>query len=172
MLSDDRYTHVHSESIEGIDIPHAPRYYVRIRFAYNLLGLLNASPSPRVISILAAGKEVAINFDDLDCKENFDGFKAAANGATQTSLVLEKIASSQKNITFIHKYPGLVATGVIDRLLSTARGIYTVPATIARFTLVPIINLFATSPNLAGERGLFVATSARYPPSSPKSEVR
>jgi hypothetical protein len=48
------------ESTEGIDIPHALRYYTRLRFAFNLLPLLNASSSPRIVSILAGGKEVAL----------------------------------------------------------------------------------------------------------------
>src|SRR4051812_35988214 len=89
-----------AESTEGIDIPHALRYYTRLRFAYNLLPLLNASPSPRVISILAGGKESVLNFDDLEFRNNFDGFKAAANGATQTTLAFEELAKTNSNITF------------------------------------------------------------------------
>jgi len=160
-----------NESTEGIDIPHALRYYTRLRFAYNLLPLLNASPSPRVISILAGGKESVLNFDDLEFRNNFDGFKAAANGATQTTLAFEELAKTNSNITFIHKYPGFVATGVVERLFGTAKGIYSIPAAVARYVLVPVLNLFATSPDVAGERGLFISTSARYPPASPKSEV-
>ncbi|KAF7957399.1 hypothetical protein EAE96_002984 [Botrytis aclada] len=45
-----------NESSEGIDIPQSLRYYSRIRFAYNLVPLLQAAPNPRVISILAGGK--------------------------------------------------------------------------------------------------------------------
>lgn len=67
---------------------------------------------------------------------------------------------------------GFVATGVVDRLFGTAKGVLAIPATFARYVLVPILNLFSTSPDVAGERGLFIATSAIYPPSVPKSEVR
>jgi NAD(P)-dependent dehydrogenase (short-subunit alcohol dehydrogenase family) len=94
------------ESTEGIDIPHALRYYSRLRFAYNLLPLLNASSSGRIVSILAGGKEVAVNFDDLEYRNNFNGFKAASNGATQTSLAFEELAKTNTNVTFIHKFPG------------------------------------------------------------------
>jgi hypothetical protein len=159
------------ESSEGIDIPHALRYYTRLRFTYNLLPILNASPSPRVVAILAGGKEVEINFNDLEFRNNFNGFKAAGNGATQTTLAFEELAKTNPNITFIHKFPGFVATGVIDKLMGTASGLYTIPATIARWVLVPIIQLFSTSIYVAGERGLFVATSARYPPAQPKTEI-
>ena len=34
---------------------------------------------------------------------------------------------------------------------------------------MPIVNWFSTTVDEAGERGLFIATSARYPPSKPKT---
>jgi len=100
-------TNSRSETTEGIDIPHALRYYTRLRFVYNLLPLLNASPSPRVVSILAGGKETEVDLDDLEFRNNFNGFKAAGNGATQTSLAFEELAKNNPNITFIHKFPGM-----------------------------------------------------------------
>lgn len=115
--------------------------------------------------------ESELNFDDLEFKINFDGFKAASNGATQTSLAFEELTKSNPNVTFIHKYPGFVATGVIDHLMTTAKGIYSIPAQIARWVLVPILQLFSTNVDVAGERGLFVSTSARYPPAEPKTDV-
>jgi hypothetical protein len=159
------------ESTEGIDIPHALRYYTRLRFTYNLLPLLNASPSPRVVAILAGGKEIEVDFNDLEFCNNFNGFKAAGNGATQTTLAFEELAKTNPNITFIHKFPGFVATGVIDKLMGTAKGLYAIPATFARWVLVPIVHLFSTSIDVAGERGLFIATAARYPPAEPKMEA-
>lgn len=160
-----------SETSEGIEISQALRYYARLRFVYSLLPLLNASPSPRIVAILAGGKEVELDFNDLEIKNNFNGFKAAANGATQTTLAFEELAKTNPHITFIHKYPGFVATGVIDKLMGTATGLYAIPAQIARWVLVPIIQLFSSSTDVAGERGLFVATSARYPPAQPKAEA-
>jgi hypothetical protein len=55
--------------------------------------------------------------------------------------------------------------------MTTATGFWTYPATLARWLLVPIIQLFSTHVDVAGERGLFVATSARYPPAQPKTEI-
>jgi len=159
-----------NETSEGIDLSQALRYYTRLRFAYDLLPLLNASQTPRIVGILAGGLEVEIDFNDLEFKNNFDGFKAAANGSTQHTLAFEELAKSNPNVTFIHKYPGFVATGVVDKLLGTATGIWTIPATFARWVLVPIIQLFSTDVNVAGERGLFVSTSSRYPPAQPKTE--
>jgi hypothetical protein len=158
------------ESAEGIDIPHALRYYSRLRFVYDLLPLLTASPVPRVITILAGGQESAIDINDLEVRNNFSLIKAAGNGTTQTTLALEELAKSYPSITFIHKYPGFVNTGVLDRLMATAKGIYAVPATIVRWAILPILNLFSTSVEEAGERGVFLATSARYPPAKPKTD--
>jgi len=48
--------------------------------------------------------------------------------------------------------------------MSTTSGLWSVPATFFRWFVLPVINLFSTSVDEAGERGLFLATSARYPP--------
>jgi hypothetical protein len=117
-----------------------------------------------VISILAGGKESAIDINDLEVKNDFDTFKAMANGTTQTTLAFEELAKSNPSITFIHKYPGFVNTGVIDKFLATSKGLIAVLATIARWLVLPIVNFFSTTVDEAGERGLFLATSARYPP--------
>ncbi|KAN0103058.1 NAD(P)-binding protein [Hyaloscypha variabilis] len=158
------------ESTEGIDVPHALRYYSRLRFAYNLLPLLTESPSPRVISILAGGKESAIDLNDLEVHNDITFAKAAANGTTQTTLAFEELAKSYPSVTFIHKYPGFVDTGVIGRFLSTITGPLAIPATVAKWAILPIVNWFSMTIDEAGERGLFLATSARYPPSKPKTD--
>ncbi|KAM3071927.1 hypothetical protein ACMFMG_008392 [Clarireedia jacksonii] len=154
------------DSSEGIDIPHALRYYSRLRLAYNLLTLLQASPNPRVISILAGGKESAIDLDDLEVKNNFSTMKAAKNGTTQTTLAFEELAKQWPGISFVHKFPGFVDTGVLDRLMKTTKGFLWGPAMVFRWAILPIVNLFSTTVEEAGERGLFIATSARYPPAN------
>lgn len=154
-----------SESSEGIDIGLALRYYSRLRFVQNLLPLLDASSSPRVVAILAGGKERELDLNDLECKVNFSGIKAAGVGATQTTLAFEELAKSHPKITFIHKYPGFVNTGAIHKILGSAPGLWAIPARLAIWFLVPILSLFATSQDVAGERCLFLATSARFPPS-------
>ncbi|KAE8447392.1 hypothetical protein EG329_010806 [Mollisiaceae sp. DMI_Dod_QoI] len=158
------------ESVEGMDIPHALRYYTRLRFVYDLMPLLLESPNPRVVSILAGGQETAIDINDLEVRNDFSFMKAAKNGTTQTTLAFEELAKSYPSISFIHKYPGFVNTGVIARLLATAPGIFYYPATLASWLVLPIVNLFSTTVDEAGERGLFLVTSARYPPAKPKTE--
>lgn len=118
-----------------------------------------------MITILAGGQESAIDINDLEVKNDFTFIKAAENGTTQTTLALEELAKSNPTITFIHKYPGFVNSGVIDRLLATAPGLFTIPATIGRWLILPVVNLFSMTVDEAGERVLFLATSSRYPAS-------
>ncbi|KAH8821562.1 hypothetical protein F5884DRAFT_93242 [Xylogone sp. PMI_703] len=160
------------ETQEGIDTLHALRYYTRIRFTYNLLPLLNASPSARVITILAGGKEQPLDLTDLEVRRDYDAFKAARVPTTQMTLALEELARLNPSIAFIHKFPGFVNTGVINRWLikESAEGtwFWSPVVTLARHLLMPFVNLMAMTPDEAGERGLFISTSARYPPAEPK----
>ncbi|KAK9341858.1 hypothetical protein V1522DRAFT_425725 [Lipomyces starkeyi] len=52
--------------------------------------------------------------------------------------------------------------------VGTFKGIWALPALLARWTLIPVLHALATTVDEAGERGLFVATSAKYPPVEPK----
>ncbi|KAJ5711374.1 short-chain dehydrogenases/reductase [Penicillium malachiteum] len=55
----------------GLDVNHVLRYYSRVRFIVNLLPALQASKSLRVISVLAGGKEIMIEEDNLDLNKKF-----------------------------------------------------------------------------------------------------
>lgn len=90
--------------------------------------------------------------------------KAAGNGTTQTTLAFEHLAVSHPKITFIHKYPGFVNTGVVARLMGTTTGLWTIPASVFRWLLLPVVNLFSMGVEEAGERGVYLATSERYTP--------
>lgn len=59
---------------------------------------------------------------------------------------------------------------MIGRFLSTVTGPLAIPAILAKWTILPFLNWFSTTVDEAGERGLFLATSARYPPSKPKTD--
>jgi hypothetical protein len=50
--------------------------------------------------------------------------------------------------------PGFVDTGVVGRLLGTAKGILAVPATLAKWVILPVINTLSMSVDVAGERGI------------------
>jgi hypothetical protein len=75
-----------NESSEGIDISQAVRYYSRLRFVEQLMPVLEASESARVIAILAGGQEEKLDFDDLEMKKNFKPLAAPGNGIYSTAL--------------------------------------------------------------------------------------
>jgi hypothetical protein len=131
------------------------------------LPLLEASASPRVIAILAGGKESEINLNDIEMNIDFNSMKAASLGTTLTTLALEEFAKTHPKITYIHKYPGFVDTGALSKILNSVRGPLAILTKIVDLLLVPIANFFSMSQEEAGERGLFLATSARYPPGQP-----
>ena len=122
------------------------------------------------MSVLAGGKEGPIDLTDLELRKNYSLIGSTKVSTTQTLFALEELASIHTSISFIHVYPGFVHTGQIDRLMQTAPGLWAWPAWVARWAVVPLISLFATTAEEAGERGLFLATSARYPPADPTGE--
>jgi hypothetical protein len=92
---------------------------------------------------------------------NFTQYPAS----TMMTLIFEYFASQHPKIAFIHTFSGLVDTKIFDQLFETAPGMLWYLALIPRFTLLPIARrtLFR-SPDEAGERVLFLATSKRYSP--------
>ncbi|MCJ1391815.1 hypothetical protein MMC18_004682 [Xylographa bjoerkii] len=158
------------DSDEGIDTLAALSYYIRIRAVYNLLPLLNASPSPRVVAILAGGTEGAVDLTDLELRKKHSLIAAAGLSATQTLFALEELAKTNPSISFVHVFPGFVNTGQLDRFMKTAPGLWAWPAWLAQWTLVPLVSFFAQTPDGIGEMMLFIATSARYPPAEVKGD--
>ncbi len=61
-----------------MDVNHILRFYSRIRFTFSLIPLLETAESPRVINVLADGKEMNIKEDNLDLGKKFS--LSASNG--------------------------------------------------------------------------------------------
>jgi hypothetical protein len=139
-------------------------YYSRMRFISSLLPLLSHSPSARVITVLAAGLESTILIEDLDLSSpgNYSMLKCMNHSATMTSLALDELAKSNPSITFIHKYPGPVKTGLLDRMFSDWTGIWSVPAFVVRWCILPVAGFFLVSVEESGERGLYISTAERF----------
>lgn len=134
------------------------RYYSRIRITQLLLPLLNQSKSPHVLSILAGGKEGSIHEDDLGLEnpKNFSVGSGNAHGATMMTFALEHLASENPRISFVHAFPGIVATPLFNRIAGGVLGM------VLRYAVAPVLRLFARSVAEAGQMGLFTAISARY----------
>lgn len=152
------YSSVALDTTEGLDASMTTRYYSRIRITQLLLPLLNKSPSPHVMSVLAAGREGPIHEDDLALTKikNFTVSSANSHCATMMTLMLEGFAAENPRISFVHAFPGIVATPLFDRISSGFLGM------VIRYLGAPVLRLFAKSVSDAGQWGLFTATSARY----------
>ncbi|KAF2671865.1 short-chain dehydrogenase/reductase [Microthyrium microscopicum] len=144
---------------EGLDASMSTRYYGRMRAIENLLPLLRAAPSARVVSILAAGQEGKLIEDDLDLRKagNYSIGNAATATGTMGTLTLGHFATENPGISFVHAFPGFVATNNL-----TTKGSSGLVGLLLRLILPPIRWLFAISPKEAGARVLSYATSARY----------
>ncbi|KAK5447756.1 hypothetical protein LTS15_009254 [Exophiala xenobiotica] len=146
------------ETIEGLEPSMTTRYYSRLRAAQGLVPLLNAAPNPRVVSILAGGQEGKINETDLDLRKpgNYSIAGAAIHSATMLTLSLEHLARENPRISFVHAFPGWVATPILSR---GSKGLLRLLMT---WVVQPLVALFATSAEEAGARALFYSTSDRY----------
>ncbi|CAM1504926.1 Fc.00g025170.m01.CDS01 [Cosmosporella sp. VM-42] len=129
----------------------------RIRFILNLLPLLQRADSlRRVVSVLAATTEGAIDTNNIT-GQGFSIIKQRNQMASVQSLLLEEIARRVPDVSFIHCLPGLVK-GNITR---EAEGFKTHIFIAIGKLLEPFLQ---TPPVECGERQVFLATSAMYPP--------
>ncbi|KAJ8098048.1 hypothetical protein POJ06DRAFT_285874 [Lipomyces tetrasporus] len=109
----------------------------------------------------------AIDMNNLELRNGYTAIKAVNTATTQTTLAFEELTKSYPMITFCHVYPGFVDTGALNRFMGRSKGIWAVPATLATWTVIPVLNMFGRTAEEAGEWCLFLATSAKYPPAEP-----
>ncbi|KFY91399.1 hypothetical protein V498_05483 [Pseudogymnoascus sp. VKM F-4517 (FW-2822)] len=152
------------ESHEGIDRKFTLNYYSRMRFISNLLPLLQTAASKpphfsRTLSVLSAGWEGKLDFEDLELKTTFSRPKCATHTTTMNSLMMEEFSKRQPETTFSHSYPSGVNTGLARELPVWARA--------AAKVLTPLLLPLYVSQEETGARQLFIATSGVYPPAKP-----
>lgn len=145
------------DTSEGLDASMTTRYYSRLRITEMLLPQLERAPSPHVVSILAGGQEGALREDDLALDRHWSVAAASGHSTTMGTLALERLAAAHPRVSFVHAFPGLVATPLLGRLTG---GALAGPA--IRYLVAPVLHLFARSAAEAGRRALFLATSPRY----------
>ncbi len=147
------------ETSEGLDSSMSTRFYSRARAVQALLPLLKAAPHPRVMCVLAGGQESKLNEDDLDLKKpkSYSIAAAAVHSATMLTLVLERLAKENPEISFVHSFPAFVATTTLTRGSSGVLGF------LMRWLVSPVTTFFfATNVEDAGARALFYTTSEGY----------
>ena len=157
-------TNMRPESPEGIDRKFTLNFYSRMRFIQNLRPLLKTATTTaphfsRTLSVLSAGSEGKLNFDDLELKNTYSGARCATHTITMNSFMAEEFAARDQGTTFAHSFPSAVNTGIARELPVWARAGLTI--------FKPLILPFMVSPEETGARQLFIATSGVYPPAKP-----
>ena len=146
----------HTETSEGLHYAAALVVYSRNRFIVNLLPLLqNATALRRVVSVFTTTKEGPID------TTNFQGWRLPlmaqrGHASSIVTLSLEALAKKAPDVSFIHNFPGAVRSGIgrgtNGGIMSIVKAVYKL---IGPLVYIPTIE--------AGERHVFLATSARYP---------
>lgn len=151
-------------SSEGLNEDLAISYYSRAFFMHRLLPQLSASYDPRILSVLSAGQEGALNISDLGLlnSRDFGTFPTMKHNVTLMSLVMRELALQSPKVSFIHTNPGMVSTAVHDRWLNGLTGVWAVFGWLAKWTIVPFFHWLGFTPEEAGQVGLYELTDARY----------
>lgn len=139
-----------------------------MRLLTNLLPLLRSSSRPRVLSVLNAGQELKMQDEDIGLlnPENFGPRVAINHTTTMTTLALEYLSQNDANmnITFIHSFPGLVASDNFSRLTAPDSfgllGKILVPLIGTLFSVIQ--KIFGISTADCGARQAFLLTSDRF----------
>lgn len=152
-----------NETSEGLEIAQSLEYYSRVLFVLHLMPLLSRAEAPKVVSVLGGGleRESSINLNDLDLKnpENFSMLKAQPQYLTMNTVALDKMASENPNVTFIHSWPGWVSTGNVWRGVDPNSTFWN---WFVWLFLEPLINLIGFSHEVSGQKHLFQSTSAAF----------
>jgi NAD(P)-dependent dehydrogenase (short-subunit alcohol dehydrogenase family) len=135
---------------EGLDPAMVTGYFSRLRSIQQLIPLLNAAPAPRILSILAAGREAPLKEDDfaLQAPGNWSTWQSAIHGTTMGTLSMERFARQNPGLSIVHWYPGPVDTAALARAKASGMVNPSADETLSK--------------DESGARGLFYATSDRY----------
>ncbi|VUC30452.1 unnamed protein product [Clonostachys rosea] len=138
-----------AQTSENLHLLAAMNYYCRVRFIQSLLPLLKQAPAlRRVVTVGGGGHEGNLDPNDFqalrvpvpDLREYL---------TTLVTLGLEKVARDAPEVSIVHNYPGTVKTPLLDAIPDEVQ---------KTFTFLPLEE--------CGERQVFMATSAKYPPAS------
>ncbi|KAF9017508.1 NAD(P)-binding protein [Hymenopellis radicata] len=102
------------ETEEGLDKMLALRYYHRFKVIQSLLPRLqkasDAGEQASVLSILGARSSPLLEMDNLDMKNRYGAFKAAAWSGAYNNIMIEGFSKRNPDIGFTHIFPGFVNT--------------------------------------------------------------
>lgn len=149
---------------EGLNVFLAASTYTRIRIAQQLLPLLEAAarttPLARVVNVAGGTKEGNIDISDLAAMK-MSLTSVRPHLTSMHTLALEHLALQSPTVSFVHDFPGAVYTALHKDTTGLLAFVFRCLIDAAYMLLgtwlfVPI--------GESGERHVFLATSASFPP--------
>jgi hypothetical protein len=127
--------------------------------AQELLPQLNAAGAAdelaRVMAVGGAGKEAAIDEDDLELKNSYSMDQYMVHATVMTDFVFDRYASENPKVGFVFVFPGLVNTNIFTSMpvyIKFALGLFK-----------PLLNLLVFVPiEESGARNVFHLTNGLY----------
>jgi len=100
------------ESADGIE----KTFHVNVLSPYILIkelhDLLLKSSSPKVITTASGLYQGSLNFEDIEYREKFSGYKAYRQSKLAVILLTRLLAKKETEIVYVTQHPGLVSTGL------------------------------------------------------------
>lgn len=92
-------------------------FHVNVLSPYILIkelkGLLLKSNSPKVITTASGLHQGSINFEDIEYRENYSGYKTYRQSKLAVILLTRLFAKRESEIVYVTQHPGLVSTGLV-----------------------------------------------------------
>ncbi|KAI1103225.1 NAD(P)-binding protein [Jackrogersella minutella] len=153
---------------EGLDKYDTLYYYSRMRFVDRLLPLLTASPDcGHVVSVLNAGVQASVVFDDLALKNpRNQGMQTRfAHWIGLTNIFMEELARRNSGrLSMIHWHPGYVSTGI-----ASASNFPWYLKVLLTYIVNPLCWCLWIPYEEVGQRILFMASPTTFPARESKS---
>lgn len=151
------------ETSEHLHLLTALTFYSRFRFITNLLPLLQrGSALRRVVTVGGGGLEGPLDSSDFPALR-VPLISIRGHLCTLISLGLESVAKMTPDVSFVHDFPGTVNTSLFSRM----EGVLGVVMRAYVYFMAPWICVPIEE---SGERHLYLATSAKFPPASAGSD--
>jgi NAD(P)-dependent dehydrogenase (short-subunit alcohol dehydrogenase family) len=141
------------ESVDGIELTLALNHLSYFLLTNLLLDTIVASAPARIVNVASdAHRMTSINFDDLQAKQKYSGFRVYGQSKLANILFTKELARRLQgtNVTTNSVHPGLVATGF-------ARN----NAGLLNFLFGWILRPFARTPEKGAETPIYLASASK-----------
>lgn len=101
------------ESEDGIEKTFQINVLSPYIIIHELKDLLLKSDSPKVITTASALYQGGINFQDIEYRSNYSGYKAYRQSKLAVILLMRFFAKKEPEILYVSQHPGLVNTGLV-----------------------------------------------------------